>query len=684
MNTAFTNRLAKETSPYLLQHAHNPVDWYPWGEEAFAKAKAENKPVLVSIGYSTCHWCHVMERESFENEETAAFMNEHFVNIKVDREERPDVDQVYMEVIQAISGSGGWPLNCFLTPERKAFYGGTYFPPEPAYKRPSWRQVLSNILSAFQQKREVVESQAERLLESIKSSDGHFFDDKLADKKQGFNRVQADNTFFGLKERFDTMEGGFGSAPKFPNSMNLRYLLHYGYYTGSEEALSHLYLSLDKMIMGGIYDQIAGGFARYATDSGWLVPHFEKMLYDNALLVSLLSDTYKFSAKEIYKETVEETLEFVLREMTSEEGGFYAALDADSEGEEGKYYVWEKKELELLLGDDFPMICDFYGVCDRGNWEGKTIFWRRFEKEAFAKKYDLTLEVLNQKLAAVKTVLFTEREKRIRPGLDDKILLDWNALQCSAFAKAYQALGEEKYKDAAIKNIDFLLDKFKKDESGGLWHTYKEGEAKYDAFLNDYAYLIEALIEVYEISFEEKYLAKAAVYTEYVLNHFWDTEKGNFFFTSSEQKDALLRKKDMFDGAMPSGNGMMVGNMQRLSLLLDKAEWREKAQWMLGGMSMSVERHSTSFGLWALGLLHEVFAPSEIAILGKEALSLAEEVNSAFIPNKVLMASLNGEEEYPLLANRNVEEATQLYLCRDYSCKQPVYTVAELLDQIEK
>lgn len=684
------NRLQHETSPYLLQHAHNPVDWYAWKPEAFEKAQKENKPILVSIGYSTCHWCHVMERESFENETVAAFMNEHFVNIKVDREERPDVDQIYMEACQIISGSGGWPLNCFLLPDGRPFYAGTYFPPEARYNRPSWIQVLQNLSNAFQTKKDVVEKQAARLVEVIQKSDTSLVGNQIEglDAKQVFTPVILQNIFHTLKTRFDEQNGGFGGAPKFPGTMGLEYLLNYAHFFKDKAARNHVELSLDKMIMGGIYDQIGGGFARYSVDAKWLVPHFEKMLYDNALLVSLLSEAYKLTKKELYKETIEETLEWIEREMTSEEGGFYSALDADSEGEEGKFYVWDKKEIEEILGEDATLFCRYYDVTERGNWEGKNILnrpqsledfmhWNGLEHQEKATVFDLFKQNAQKLLEA--------RETRIRPGLDDKILLDWNALQCSAYAKAYSAIGTDKYKQAAERNLKFLLDKFSKEEgSVALFHTYKNGQAQYDAFLNDYAYLIEAMINVYEITFDTDLLRQAELHTEYVLKNFLDAEAKLFYFTSANQKDLIVRRKDLYDSATPSGNSTMIHNLQKLGVITGKEDYKNLAAEMLLNMRDAVEKYPSSFGKYATGMMNQVLGLNEIAVVGENSESLATTISKEFLPNRVIMATQDSNNEFPLLEGKISEEGTHIYICKDYACQRPVKTIEEFRQLVQK
>ncbi len=680
----YMNRLQHETSPYLLQHASNPVDWHAWKPEAFEKAEKENKPILVSIGYSTCHWCHVMERESFEDQEVADFMNENFVCIKVDREERPDVDQIYMEACQVLTGGGGWPLNCFLTPDKRPFYAGTYFPPMPAHNRPSWLQVLMNISHAFQTKRETMEDQANRLTEIIQNSGKKFTGSQLKVLKDGcpFRKDLLDKIFQNLERGFDKLDGGFGAAPKFPGTMSLAYLLNYHYYTGEKTALDHVLLSLDKMLMGGIYDQLGGGFARYATDTKWLVPHFEKMLYDNALLVSLLSDAYKITQKEIYKETIEETLEWVEREMTHAGGGLYSAQDADSEGVEGKFFVWDRAEIEQALGDDAVFFCGFYGVKEDGNWEGKNILWREWAFEDFAEKIEADPSFLKTKLAKARQKLFEIRDKRVHPGLDDKILLDWNALMCSAYAKAFSALGHEKYKIAAVKNLQFIKEKFQQPDSPKFYHTYKNGQAQYDAFLDDYAFLTEAMIDVYEITFDTEYLLQANRNVEYVISNFLDDTDKMFYFTSAEQKDVPLRRKNLYDSATPSGNSTMVRNLQRLGILLGNEDFRQLASDMLLSMKGSIEKYPSSFGRWTSAIANEVYGIPEIAIVGDAAIEKARSVQAIFLPQKTLMASTVTNNDFPLLANKEPDVDTYIYVCQDYTCRQPVKTVAEFVQLV--
>lgn len=672
------NRLQHETSPYLLQHAHNPVDWYPWGEEALEKARQEDKPIIISIGYSTCHWCHVMERESFEDPAVANYMNEHFINIKVDREERPDLDQIYMEACQAMTGGGGWPLNCFLTPDARPFYAGTYFPPKPVQNRPSWPQMLQGMAQAFHNKREVVENQADRLLNAIRRADVLFVKEGLLEEglpQTAFTPAFAEELYLGLRRKFDTENGGFGGAPKFPGAMNLQYLLSYYYQTGEKVALDHVCLSLDKMIGGGIYDQLGGGFARYATDKSWLVPHFEKMLYDNALLVQIIADVYKLTGKEHYKRALEETLGFVEREMTSPEGGFYAALDADSDGEEGKFYVWSYTELEAALGNDFNWFADRFGVSEEGNWEGANILW--------LPNGVTDAESDQEKLRQTKAFLMGLRDKRVRPGLDDKILLAWNALMNKAYSKAYEALQQEPYRATAIRNMEFLLTRFAKTETGGLFHTYKEGEAKYEAFLDDYAFLIESLISLYEISFNSQYLDKASEITDFVLSNFLDSQHNLFYFTPDKQGDLPIRRKEFYDNATPSGNAVMADNLFRLGRFLDRNDYSKQSELMLLRLQESIGKYPTSFSRWAQVSLNWIYPFKEIAVVGPEFASRSTEILGQFIPNKIIMASAAEEDNYPLLRARGTGDDTNIFVCQNYSCRLPVKSLKEMMEIVD-
>ena len=684
------NLLRHETSPYLLQHKNNPVDWYAWKPEALEKARREDKPILVSIGYSTCHWCHVMEHESFEDERTAAYMNAHFVCIKVDREERPDLDQIYMEACQLINGNGGWPLNCFLLPDGRPYFAGTYYPPQSNYGRPSWLQVLQRMAQAYYEDRDTAVTQAKKLTEIIAGSGTSM----LRDMTEGmtpalaFSPVTLQQIFAGMRERFDPENGGFGTAPKFPGAMSLAFLLRHYHFTDNAEARRHLLLSLNKMVRGGIYDLLGGGFARYATDAAWLNPHFEKMLYDNALLVSVLSETMlkiKDDADlqteyRLYDSAVRETLAWVKREMTSPEGGFYSATDADSEGEEGKFFVWSEQEVDEILGDDSKLFKAYYDVTEGGNREHRNILWRRESLADFAAKKGTEADALEEKFAAQREKLFAEREKRIRPGLDDKILLDWNALLCTAYCKAFHAVQKEEYRQAAVKNINFLLNNFRKDEEGAFFHTYKEGQKQYDAFLNDYAFLIEALLAVYQITFETRYLTEANRLCAYVIDNFLDKADNLFYFTSRRQKDVIIRRKDLYDNAQPSGNSTMAGNLQKTGILFGNEDYKQLAARMLVKTKESTERFPTAFSRWANVLTDTVYAPLEIAVTGPDAEKVALDLQRYFLPAKVITASTEARDDFPLLAHKPADD-TYIYVCRDYACDAPMRTVAEFLEK---
>jgi len=698
------NRLQHESSPYLLQHAHNPVDWYAWKPEAFERARAEQKPILVSIGYSTCHWCHVMERESFENEDVAAFMNEHFINIKVDREERPDVDAIYMEACQLLTGSGGWPLNCFLTPDSKPFYAGTYFPPRSMHNRPGWLQLLEHLANIWETKRDTAIDQAERLLANIQRNDGIFINSQ---RLQGSNlsapsAPNAQAMFAKMRAQFDHSEGGFGGAPKFPSTMALQWLLNWHYFSGNPEALEHALFSLDKMARGGIYDQIGGGFARYATDREWLIPHFEKMLYDNALLVSVLSEAYKIversqqpSAKDQWATIIQQTLDYIAREMTNLEGGFYSAQDADSEGVEGKFFVWDKSEIEAILGEEAGLFCEFYGVTEAGNWEEKNILWRPFTYDAFAVDHNIKVEELKNRLNSSAEKLLARRSQRIWPGLDDKILLGWNALMTSAYTAAFTALGLEDYRQAAVRNLNFLLDNFQNppitDHQSPITNhqspittrqSWRHSAAQPFAFLDDYAYLIAALVDVYQISFEPRYLQLAGECTEFVFGHFHDPESNMFFYTDIDQTDILFRKKELYDNATPSGNSTMVHNLQRLGILLDRPEWRETASGMLAAMRETLEKYPLSFERWATAMLNEAYPIHEIAIIGENAFEKALEIQRRFLPNKVIAASKAPDDTLPLLADKPGAADALVYVCRDFACQRPVSSLEEFWELV--
>lgn len=679
------NHLQYETSPYLLQHQHNPVDWYAWKSEALTRARRENKPILVSVGYSTCHWCHVMERESFEDQEVADFMNEHFINIKVDREERPDLDQIFMEACVAISGNGGWPLNCFLTPDGRPFFAGTYYPPRPAHNRPGWLQLLMHMARIYQNERTKVEVQAQKLSELAAGSGQVFFSDELSPEQEAqlFDEALVAGLQQKLMKTADRAQGGFGGAPKFPTAMSLEFLLHYHSLTGDAESKDHVQLSLEQMVRGGIYDQLGGGFARYATDKAWLVPHFEKMLYDNALLVGLLAEYQLLEPRPLFGKAMEETLAFVERELSHEEGGFYAALDADSEGVEGKFYVWDYGEVQDILGAEADLFCRFFDVSPDGNWEHTNILWRPQRLAAFAQAEGLEVAELEERLAASKKQLLAQRSKRVRPGLDYKILLAWNALMCTAYAKAARATGEEAYRERALQNIAFLEANFRQPD--GSWYrsgTYVGGEwrPQYEAFLEDYAFLAEAMLEVYELTFDAAWIRKAADLCERVLADFFDSESNLYYFTAQQQADIPLRRIDIMDNAIPSGNAVLFTVLQRLAVLLGEDAWAERARKMALQVYQGIDRYPGSFARWARGLLMLVYPLREIAVVGAQAPALAKKIQHLPLLHRLIMATTEANDGFPLLADRPVREDTQIYVCENFSCQRPVNTVAAAME----
>lgn len=677
----FSNHLVTETSPYLLQHAHNPVDWYPWGEVALQRAKDEGKVILVSIGYSACHWCHVMEKESFENEETAAIMNEGFINIKIDREERPDLDHIYMDAVQAMSGSGGWPLNVFLTPDAKPFFGGTYFPPVKAFNRSSWTEVLGGVSQAWKERKNEIEAQAENLTAHLTTA-SNFIQQKENFDDEVFTADQAESMFEAIMKSADKAWGGFGSAPKFPQTFTIAFLLQYHYYTGNEEALKQALTSIDKMLQGGIYDHVGGGLARYSTDREWLAPHFEKMLYDNALFINILCDAYQVTLNQKYSKALRKTIAFVQNELLSEEGGFYAALDADSEGEEGKYYVWQKNEIEDLLGEDSKLFCDFFDVTEEGNWEEKNILRMLKPLEEYVKDNQLdftaTEDIINECLIK----LTGRRNERIKPGLDDKIILGWNALMLKAIAKSSIVLEDESFAELAINNFEFLTNKFSSGQKTGLFHTYKNEKAKYPAFLDDYAYLVEASLQLYEINFETRFLETARQYCTYVIEHFSDEGGTFFYYTGKDQHDVIIRKMELYDGAVPSGNAVMANNLHALSIYFGNQDWNLRSYKMSQFVGNAVIQYPGSFGIWASFILKNIIGTNELAITGKNFKKIAKKIQLNYIPNIKIMASMKENSYFPLLENKGNAADDKLYLCKDFTCKQPFTEAHALLKEI--
>jgi len=678
MTGSHSNRLAAETSPYLLQHSHNPVDWYPWGEEALQTSRSQDKPILVSIGYSACHWCHVMERESFEDEETARFMNEHFVNIKVDREERPDIDHIYMDAVQAMTGSGGWPLNVFLTPDGRPFFGGTYFPPRPVYNRSSWKEVLAGVVTAFRERRAEIEQHADTLTRHVAAA-GSF---GIGETAGGGAAVPGNPigrpALAAIKEQLlsaaDKKAGGFGHAPKFPQTFSIRYLLYDYFFTGDSAALDQACLSLDCMIRGGICDQLGGGFARYSTDDVWLVPHFEKMLYDNALLIVTLSEAFSLTRKELYRDVIERTIEFAATDLSNGQGAFFAALDADSEGVEGKFYVWDQAEIEAVLGDDASLFNRYYGVTRTGNWEGKNILTRPSGAPLSPGE--------QERLDAARRRLLEHRRQRIPPGLDDKVLLGWNALMNIALSKAYGALGVDRYRDMAIENMRFLQRHLKDEHTGSWFHAWK-GTARIPGFLDDYAGLIAAMIHLQEITGEAGYLTEARGILEFVIDHFSEPGTGFFFYTHDGQRDLVLRKKEVYDGATPSGNSMMAFNLLYLSVVFNEPDWAQRAFRMASSLDRVVISYPVSFGGWATLFQALTYSIPEVVITGRKPENARKEFLKHLVPFRVFQSMQEKNTQFPLLRDKPVEAGPLIFLCKNYACQLPVNEVATAIRLVE-
>ena len=665
------NRLINEQSPYLLQHAHNPVDWYPWGDEAFEKARAENKPVIVSIGYAACHWCHVMEHESFENDEVAAFMNEHFVCIKVDREEHPDVDHFYMDAVQALSSSGGWPLNVFVTPERVPFYGGTYYPPRPAFNRPSWMQLLHRMVEIWHQQTEEVMRQADQMAKHLQQSSERSFAKSTSELNMDACRKIADN----ILAQADKEKGGFGNAPKFPGTMAISYLLEHYHFTGYEPALKQALLSLDAMIEGGIYDQLGGGFARYATDRDWLIPHFEKMLYDNALIVSSLCDAYQVTKDERYKMIADETIAFVERELKDETGGYYCAIDADSEGVEGKFYTWTWDEwINALGGNNDEIAAAYFGVSQHGNWEETNILHVARSLSDVAADFNITIAQVNARIQDVKRNLLVVRNERIRPITDDKSLLSWNALMNLALSKAGVAFNNEQYLKRASEHMNWMLSNYRKES--GLQHVWKQGVAKIPAKLDDYAYLVQALLQLSSATGENKWVILADEFTELMIRDF-SREDGFFYYTSAAQSDVPVRKVDVYDGATPSANAFMAQNLLICGLSMDNSEWVLQSASMLQHMSDMAVRYGYSFGYWAIVLQRKIKGVKTVICVGSEADRMRNELQRHFLPHAYVLASHGETAELPVFEKKVFHNGSGMFVCTEQACLPPISTVDE-------
>ena len=682
------NRLINETSPYLLQHANNPVDWYPWGEEALERARSEDKPILLSIGYSACHWCHVMERESFEDETIAGLMNENFVSIKVDREERPDLDQVYMQAVQMLTGSGGGPMTVFLTPEGKPFYGGTYFPPDDRQGMPGFPRLLTSIAEAYSTNRGEVDRVTQQLTTQMSQSN---------QVPQGTSILTVDilhQAYSSLATNFDYQNGGFGNAPKFPQPMTPEFLLRYYHHGYNPRALELVELTLEKMAYGGIYDQIGGGFHRYSTDPYWLVPHFEKMLYDNALLARLFLHTYLITGRALYRRVVEETLDYVLREMTDPSGGFYSAQDADSEGVEGKFFVWSPGEINAVMGDtDGEVFAGYYGVTAGGNFEGKNILNIRQNPEEFAETKGLTADQLGDIINRGSKALLEVREQRIHPMRDDKVLASWNGLMLRSFAEAAAALGRPDYLAVAIKNAGFLVGSMKSD--GRLLRTYRDGQAKLLGYLEDYSFVIDGLLALYEATFDLRWLEEAVTLADSMIELFWDEGIGGFYDTGSDHETLVVRPRDVFDNAQPCGGSVASDVLLRLAVFTGKSDYSAKAAVPLRSLHQAMSQSPGGTGHWLSALDFYVSPPKEIAVIGPRddpaTQALLDTVFHRFLPNKVVMGVEpplsptvgNSGSDIPLLAGRGmVGGLPSAYVCQNYACQLPVTDPAGLAEQL--
>lgn len=698
-----TNRLINETSPYLLQHAHNPVDWYPWGEEALERARKEDKPILLSVGYSACHWCHVMERESFENEAIARLMNENFISIKVDREERPDIDGLYMQAVQALTHQGGWPMTVFLTPDGLPFYGGTYFPPADrnygSQTMPGFPRVLLSMTEAYKTQRAAIQEQANEIANYLK--------ERSAAPLRRRGTATPGNTVLDLFNTasemlaldFDARHGGFGSAPKFPSTMSLELLLRIHLHRSKHEMsapnakqqfseLEMVERSLQQMANGGIYDQLGGGFHRYSVDGEWLVPHFEKMLYDNALLSRVYLHTYLVTGNALYRRIVEETLDYIIREMVSSEGGFYSTQDADSEGEEGKFFVWTPQEIEQhLSADDAKVFMDYYDVTAGGNFEGKNIL----HVNERAEQQDETLispEALQESLSRSREILFKEREKRIKPGRDEKILTSWNGLMLRSFAEAARYLNRPDYLQVAVNNATFLLDKLRRN--GRLLRTYKDGRARLNGYLEDYAFLADGLLALYEANADPAWFSAARQLMDEAIVLFADTQNGGFFDTGSDSEALISRPKDIMDNATPAGNSVAVDVLLRLAAFTGEAAYRQRADEYLQPLADILVQHPSAFGHVLGSLDFALSASKEIALIGSEEPSQLAElltfVNGHYLPNSVLASALPGDVQavsvIPLLTDRPLKDGqATAYVCQNFACQAPV-TSAEALARL--
>jgi len=685
MEPKHTNRLSRETSPYLLQHAHNPVDWYPWGEEAFEKARSENKPILLSIGYSACHWCHVMEHESFENEKIAALMNELFVNIKVDREERPDLDEIYMNAVQMLTGRGGWPMTMFLTPDRKPFYGGTYFPPQDRQGMPGFLRILTAVSQAYRERPQDVEKSVSEILNALQRMA------KSQETSQSFSASILADGAEQVARAYDADNGGLGQAPKFPNAGVYELFLRHYSRSNNERFLEMVVHTLTKMAQGGIYDHLGGGFHRYSVDAKWLVPHFEKMLYDNAQLLRIYAHAYTLTREPLFKSVIEETLGYLLREMFHPQGGFYSTQDADSEADEGKFFVWTGEEINRLLGEaDGEIFCRMYDVGEPGNFDGKSILHPILTVDQASKFFRKESSEIQDLVANAKRKLFVEREKRIKPFRDEKIITAWNGLMLSGLAEAIKIIDNPAALDAARKTVEFIFTKMFRDDF--LLHSYKDGQAKLLGYLDDYAFLAVGLLDLYEAMFERSYLDRAIQLTDIMLREFWDERDGGFFFTGKSHEQLISRAKPIFDASIPSGNAMATQLLLRLNHFTGKDQYRASAEKILRSYYDAMESQPFGFAHMLCALDLYLQGAKEIVIVGNpdEAAvrKFIDEINSIYLPNKVILTVRPGaslSQISPLLEGKTaLDGKPTVYVCENSTCSAPVTSAAELRSLLEK
>ena len=674
------NRLIHEKSPYLLQHAYNPVDWFPWSDEAFEKAKSEDKPIFLSIGYSTCHWCHVMERESFEDEEIADILNKNFISIKVDREERPDIDSIYMSVCQALTGHGGWPLTVFMTPDKMPFFAGTYFPKNDRMGMSGLSTILNSVNHAWLNNREAILHSCSRILDAIKDS----IEEETPDSIGKISEDIFDEAFSQFRYDFDSIHGGFGNAPKFPTPHNLFFLLRYWYNTKDEYALLMVEKTLESMYKGGVYDHIGFGFSRYSTDGKWLVPHFEKMLYDNALLAIAYLEAFQATKKKKYAEIAQQIFTYVLRDMTSPEGGFYSAEDADSEGEEGKFYIWSKKEIQDILGDkDSEKYCSYYNITDEGNFEGFNIL-NLINSDIPDEDKDF-VELCRNKL-------FEYRNKRIHPHKDDKILTSWNGLMIAAMAIGGRVLQNEVYSHAAEKAAEFILSRLIR-EDGRLLARYRDGDAAYPAYVDDYAFFIWGLIELYETTYKPKYLKKSIALNHDMTKLFWDDKSGGLFLYGSDSEQLITRPKELYDGATPSGNSVAALNFIRLARMTGQHEFEEKAYKMFTLFGSSVQRMARGYAFSLTAMLFSISKPKEVVVVAnsnntdtENMLNIIREDFRPFTMSIFYSDKFKGLKELvPLIENyKPIEGRTTAYVCENFACQAPITDIKEFREILQK